>query len=369
MVKLIKTTSELFLKILNNGLQFTQKNIDGVGEVIVMNPREALSYAIITSHGYLDEAEPASMYNLTRDLFRVFNHALKFDLQEGVFSTEGFGPANTINSVIEKKPYLSKGDKYILPISYVEYEGLSKKINELIKNLKNSDHTLNNFIIAPIPEKQSQLESFYEYVVSIYFNRQMFLTDTQIPFFYASGTPDVAAYKITDTIETLQEYGFLEKGGSIVDLMSISSFGFYEKKNESKIINESIVFDVKTLQASAPQISKYIKTGIFERAYEIIPVEKEPGKFGLFTINQNGEIIISESSQPIKFEHEKQTEYFNWLDVYLKMYVLANLSAAEIKILTQQNNLTNSELLEYTKKVSLEELLISTKKLILDRDK
>ena len=369
MVKLIKTTSELFLKILNNGLQFTQKNIDGVGEVIVMNPREALSYAIITSHGYLDEAEPASMYNLTRDLFRVFNHALKFDLQEGVFSQERFGPAFTINSVIEKKPYLSKGDKYILPIGCVGYADLRKRINELIKNLKNFNHALNDFIIAPIPEKQSQLESFYEYIVSIYFNRQMFLTDTQIPFFYASGTPDVAAYKITDTIETLQEYGFLEKGGSIVDLMSISSFGFYEKKNESKIINESIVFDVKTLQASAPQISKYIKTGIFERAYEIIPVEKEPGKFGLFTINQNGEIIISESSQPIKFEHKKQTEYFNWLDVYLKMYVIANLSIHEIEILTQQNNLTKDKLLEYTKKVSLEELLISTKKLILDRDK
>jgi len=129
------------------------------------------------------------------------------------------------------------------------------------------------------------------------------------------------------------------------------------------------VFDVKTLQASAPQIKKYIKTGIFERAYEIIPVKKEPGKFGLFTINQNGEIIISESSQPIKFEREKQTEYFNWLDVYLKMYIIANLSTSEIKILTQQNNLTNNKLLEYTKKVSLEELLINTKKLIVDRDK
>ena len=56
------------------------------------------------------------------------------------------------------------------------------------------------------------------------------------------------------------KHGFLEKGGSIVDLMSISSFGFYKKKNDSKIINESIVFDAKTLQTSAPQISKYIKT-------------------------------------------------------------------------------------------------------------
>ena len=117
------------------------------------------------------------------------------------------------------------------------------------------------------------------------------------------------------------------------------------------------------------KISKYTKTEIFERAYEIIPVEKKSGKYGLFTINQNGEIIISESSQPIKYEREKQTEYFNWLDVYLKMYVIANLSTYEIEILTQQNNLTKDKLLEYTKKVSLEKLLISTKKLILDRDK
>ena len=68
-------------------------------------------------------------------------------------------------------------------------------------------------------------------------------------------------------------------------------------------------------------------------------------------------------------EFKKQIEYFNWLDVYLKMYVIANLSIYEIEILTQQNNLTKDKLLEYTKKVSLKELLISTKKLILDRDK
>ena len=370
MAGLIKITSELVINILHNGLDFPLKEIDSVGKVIVMNARDALSYAIITSHGYLDEDEPDSMYILTRDNFRVFNQAQDFDLQEGIFSLSGLRLVTTINNEIHRKPFLMNDEKYILPIEYSGYKELKSKISKIIEQLKQNDYDCNDFIICPISEQNSGLESFFEYVVSIVFNRKMFLTDTQIPFFYGVGTPDVAAYKITMLMDLLQKYGFMKKGGSIIDLMSISSFGVHDFNSEPNSKNESIVFEVKTCQTSSPQIKKYTKTKIFEKAYEVIPVEKNPEKYaGLFTISTNGGIKIFESTERIEFEQDAQREYFEWIEVYLKMYILANLKTDELESLIQENKheMNNNGLIEFAKEIDFEELLKSVTSILSNR--
>ena len=214
--------------------------------------------------------------------------------------------------------------------------------------------------------ENSQLESFFEYVVSVFFNRRMYLTDTQIPFFYGVGTPDVAAYKITNLIKLLQKYGFLENGGSIIDLMSVSVFGFYTEL-DSEITDDSIVFEVKTRQTTAPQIQKYTETKIFQKAYEVIPVEKEPESYaGLFTIDRQGKIQIFESSKSIEFVESIQNEYFDWIVVYLKMYILANLNTNELENLLKTNSykLTNNDLIDFAKTIDFEKLLVSIKSII-----
>lgn len=368
---MIKITKELVLNILNQGLGFSLKDFEGIGKTIVMTPRQSLTYAIITSHGYLDKDEPDSMYILTRDHFRIFNQAQDFDLQEGVFSLSGLRLVSTINNEIQRKPFLKKGDKYILPVEYSGYPELKLKIEELLEQMKINGHDHHNFIICPISAQNSGLESFFEYVVSIVFNRKMFLTDTQVPFFYGVGTPDVAAYKITNLMKLLQNYGFLEEGGCIIDLMSTSSFGIHDCKLETDERDESIVFEVKTCQSTSPQIKKYTDTKIFEKAYEVIPVEKEAENYaGLITINSNGNILILESSETIEFDELKQKEYFKWIEIYLKMYLLANLKTEELESLIKEKKyeINNNGLIEFAKIVQFEELLKSIRGILSKRN-
>jgi len=362
MAKLIKISKELVIAILNKGLGFQEKNIDGIGVVIEMTPRQALTYAIITSHGYLDENEPDSMYVLTRDNFRVFNQAKNFDLQEGVFSLSGLRLVTTINNEIQRKPFLKNNVKYILPIEYSGYTELKTKIVKLLTIIKIKKYEQHDFIICPISNQNSGLESFFEYVVSITFNRKKYLTDTQIPFFYGVGTPDVAAYKIKKLMSLLQKYGFIEDGGSIIELMNTSSFGIHVNNTKIDENDESVVFEVKTCQTSAPQIQKYVKTKIFEKAYEVIPVEKNSEKYaGLFTIDNKGNILITESSEPIEFDKNEQKEYFQWIESYLKMYILANLKTDELECLLKQNGyeINNGGLIGFVRTIDFEKLLES----------
>jgi len=358
----------LIINILHSGLNFPVKEIDSIGKVIVMNPRDALSYAIITSHGYLDETEPDSMYILARDHFRIFNQADDFDLQEGVFSLSGLRLVTTINTEIQRKTYLKNNEKYILPLEYSGYSQLKSKISKLLLQIKTNGLNCNDFIICPISAQNSGLESFFEYVVSVVFNKKMFLTDTQIPFYYGVGTPDVAAYKIPYLIKLLRKYGFLNDGGSIVDLMCVSSFGLFDFSSNEPSVNESIVFEVKTCQTSSPQIKKYTKTKIFSKAYEVIPVDKQSEKYaGLFTINSHGKIILLESSEPIDFDETIQKKYFQWIEIYLKMYLLGNLKTDELEKLLLENDykINNHGLIDFAKTISFEKLLKSIRNIIL----
>ncbi|MGC8621993.1 MAG: hypothetical protein ACP5U0_08780 [Caldisphaera sp.] len=370
MRKMIKITKDLILKILSINLGFVIEQNEVVGQVIRMPPRQALVYAITTGHGYIDENEPDNIYRLTRDNFRVFNQALEFNLQEGVFSLSDLRLASTLNREASKKPYLIEEDKFILPVEYEKYQDFQKFLKDTITKLKSRGFNPNNFIIAPIRKNNStvsELEPFFEYVVSVYFNRQKYITDTQIPFFYSIGTPDIAAYRIPHLFDILIKYGFIDEGSSIVELMTTSIFGFYRPKDYSNIERESIVFEVKTNQSSAPQIKKYTQTMIFSKAYEVIPVTKKPEAYaGLITITPRGELIKQESTKPIPFSIIKQNEYFSWIEIYLKIYILANLETNEFEDLMSKNGfvISQKQLITFIKKIEFEKLVREIKEYI-----
>ena len=160
----------------------------------------------------------------------------------------------------------------------------------------------------------------------------------------------------------------MEGGGSVIDLMSVSSFGLSDFNSDESTMDESIVFEVKTCQTSSPQIKKYTKTKIFTKAYEVIPVDKQPEKYaGLFTINTNGEIILLESTKPIDFEESVQKEYFQWIEIYLKMYLLANLKTDELEklLLEYGYDINNLGLINFAKNISFEALLKSLRDILL----
>jgi len=124
--------------------------------------------------------------------------------------------------------------------------------------------------------------------------------------------------------------------------------------------NETVVCEVKTNQIVAPQITKYTRTEIFNKAYEVIPCTKEPESYaGLITVDFNGRLVVLESTDPIPFTKEKQQTYLDWIEEYAKFYLLTNLYTSELENLLMKNSLelSRSNLLKLVKQTSVEKLI------------
>lgn len=363
MGKLIKVDENMILMILLDGLGYSSAELPVVGSVVRMPAREAFVYSVITSHGYLDNKEPDNLYRLTRDAFRIFNQACRYEFQEGIFSLSDMRLASTVNNEALRRPYIAKGDKFILPVRYTIYNEFQLFLKQISKKLISRGFNPNDFIICPIRNSRSatvELESFFEFVVSRYFGEKGFLTDTQIPFFYGIGTPDMAAYVMPEFMRILRQHGYLNMGGSLIDLMTVSVFGRHGGKIFESLGNETVVCEVKTSQIGAPQIIKYTDTQIFNKAYEVIPCTKEPESYaGLITVDSDGHLIILECKEPIPFAKEKQRIYLRWIEHYAKFYLLTNLYTSELEDMLMKNGLglNRNNLLKLIKQTSVQKLI------------
>jgi len=370
---LIRIDRNLVLRILSRGLGYPIEDNPVIGEVVRLSAKEAFVYSVLTSFGYLDQNEPDNMYRLTRGAFRVFNQAEQYELQEGIFSLSDMRLASTINNEVLRKPYIATGDKFIAPVEYQNYLSFQEHLRAISKKLRTKGYNINDFIVTPIRRSNcgtTSFESFFEFVVSTHFNRHDYLTDTQIPFYYGVGTPDIAAYKMPSTLKTLKKYQFLSTGGSPIELMAASVWGFQDSKSGIADGKETIVFEVKTNQLRAPQITKYTRTRIFSKAYEVIPCIKQPEKYaGLITANRLGQLLIYECPDPIPFSPEKQKIYLNWINSYLKMYLLANLRTEELELFLSENSivLNMESLLGFIHTVEFDRLAKSVKEILIKR--
>jgi hypothetical protein len=369
MARLLRVDRDLILNTLATGLGFEKEEVPGLGDAAKLSARDAFSYAVLSSSPYLDLAEPDNLFQLSRDRYRVFNQAERFDFQNGIFSLSDLRFLCTVNTEVARKPYIASGAKLILPIEYEQYSELQPKLAVVRRKLEKKGLNLNDFVITPIrrtADKPVELEGFFEYVVSAYFNRRYYVTDTQIPFYYGIGTPDIAAYRVPRILQALNRYGFLKIGGSIIEIMGASVFGFHSPQ-ESNVQTEAVVFEAKTGQLAAPQIEKYTKTGIFNKAYEVIPCEKLPEKYaGLFTVESNGKLRIFESTKPIHCDLKKQSEYIDWLQTYLKFYMIANLRTQEMEKLVSGEgySMNRAGILDFVRGTDIEALCKSTRTLI-----
>jgi len=369
MRRLFRIDENLILKILVNGLGYQLVEVPALGSAVKMTAREAFIYSVITSHGYLDPKEPDNLYRLTRDAFRVFNQACQYEFQEGIFSLSDMRLASTVNNEALRKPYVARGEKFVLPIRHGTYREFQLVLKQISDRMLSTGLNPNDLIICPIKMGSAvvELESFFEFVVSRYFRNAGFLTDTQIPFFYGVGTPDIAAYMLPDYLQSLSQHGYLDSGGSLIDLMTVSTFGHYQKKTRGQLKSEAIVCEVKTSQIAAPQITKYTATEIFNKAYEVIPCQKEPESYaGLITVDSSGRLVIFESKEPIRFSEKRQKEYLDWIEQYAKFYLLANLFTDELETMLFNNGLklNQRDLLRFTRHNSIEKLVMQVESFI-----
>jgi hypothetical protein len=314
----------------NFGFPVVQNSL--VGPVIQLSALDAYFYSAVTGHAYLNDPKNGFSPN---GLMCVFNQANAYNLITGMFNRNGYFN-NTPLLHAMKHPFILTEPKYILPLEYHDhYSELQEKTLELYKRLTDGGFNPSDFIVCRISLDTAgyHMEPFCEYVVSEYFNRRCYLTETQIPFYYSGGTPDLAAYEVPDIVNILRTHGITPKGSSFIEIASFRIFDKHQESgNQLSSSVETIVGEVKTASLKADkQIQKYLSFQLFNKAYEIIPHKPTPEVIsGLITFDGDGYIRVMEAQQPAVVNQVKQQEYLDWLSNYIKYFLIANLSNEEL---------------------------------------
>jgi hypothetical protein len=324
--------SENIINILSSNFDFNVIEDDIVGKVIQMEPHEAYFYSSLVGSSYLDNPQlpfsPKGRQN-------VFNQALNYSLITSFYYIDEKSvvyPWNTPREHKEKYPFISEGKKFIVPIEIKKSENIEyRKI--LFNKLNKIGKRPEDYILTEIRLDVDGygLESFYEYVVCNYFRKIGFITENQIPLFYKKGTPDVGLFKIPSISKKLQE-NKLNPNNFLIELSSISTFNL-KFGNKITVLDDSaeiIVGEAKTSCSEAEkQLNKYVSTGLYNLAYEIIPKKNKATKYSLITFNKSGILNRINTNNTIKVDSVLQKKYVEWMENYIKFYIIGNLSKDE----------------------------------------
>lgn len=361
----MQLTKENVIKILSQNFGFPVVRNPVVGEVVQLDAQSAYFYSAVTGHAYLNNPILGFSPN---GLIYIFNQANAYNLITGMFDRDG-SFRNTPLLHTQLYPFIQTSPKYILPVEYQSsYRALQDKLTTISEQLTREGFNPTDFLICRIDLKTKgyHMEAFCEYVVSEYFNRQGYLTETQIPFFYSGGTPDLAAYEIPTVINVLRKYGVIFNGSSFIKIASIRAFEMQKSQHDesqqaSKV--EALVGEAKTstLDAST-QMKKYLSFGVFNKAYEIIPHKTTPEVIsGLISFDEEGYIQVQEAKQPVMVNQKKQQEYLAWLKNYIKYFLVVNLSNDEFDDfygqVTGRGSRTLSQLIEFVNQLEYEQIL------------
>ena len=330
-----------------------------LGEMVVMSPRDAFVYSAVTGHAYLD---PGSHHFSPNGLMPIFNQANSYHLVTGMFDRDGNLRHSPIN-LAEERPFIARGEKYVLPVEYDTNASLNARLAEVASILQRQGKDPRDHLVCRIKKSTVgySMEPFMEYVATRYFNGLGMLTETQIPFFYSGGTPDFAAYSLPDIGKALRQH-LAVGGASFIELASMRLFPESARGQAGPQAVETIVGEAKTGAATGmAQLEKYLRSGVFSKAYEIIPHKAAPEvAAGLLTLGDDCGIRVHEAKKPAMVSSSKQGEYLKWLTNYVKYFVVANLRNEELDEvygrMTGRSTRTVGELILFINSLPLEEI-------------
>lgn len=355
----MKYDSSFFTIVLQNELGYESVSFPFC-RAIKMSPIDAFRYSVISNSGYLDLSQVENRLLIRKDFFRIFNQAEQESIQNGVFDriTPDFN--YTPRLFFEKYPRIINHEKFIIFLEYnpklrigePPYYPLLRSLSEKI--IINGYDPL-DFVVTLVPSNNNpkDLESFFEYVVNEKYRRNGYLTDSQLPFYYGVGTPDAAIYNFKRFRDNLfNEIGIC--GATIIDLMCLE----YLPKEEciAPDVEDSAVFEIKTGSLDGSQIEKYISMNIFKRAYEVIPHKNAKSDYaGLIHYSKSGSEIVEESGCN---DTSRSKQYEEWLETYVKCYLIANLSNIEFIDYKNRNSIkTTRQLIDVLKVSSINEII------------
>ncbi len=355
----MKYTGNNLRNILESTLKFKGYDLSNIGRIVEMEAIDAFTYSIFTNSGYLKLDEPEKRLLIKKDFFRVYNQAEQYELQFGLFKYDSLVLSQSPVKYFEMYPWLISSKKYVV---FLEYSTTSKnneppyykKLYELNKKITLQGMEPHDFVITLVnSDRAMELESFFEYLVSEKYKKEGFFTDNQLPFYYGIGTPDIAAFSISELSDLTYSY-FGIKSCSFIELSYLKHLSTSSCKNNSNT-DKDVVFEVKTSSIDGSQIKKYIDKNIFDEAYEVIPQKSEKSTYsGLINIKKG---VLNIDKLNLELNIENKNNYKIWLLNYVKVLILANLNDADLAEFLRENIIdTQSKLICSIEKTGLDDL-------------
>jgi len=295
-----------------------------LGRAVEMPAIDAFIYSSITGAGYLEDPT----YPFTpKGLLKIFYGALQYKFVTGIFDNNSL--CNTPLILEKSRPYLFKGNKYILPIEFDDEANLSASLATLHGSVDNPE----DYVIQRIEvrKKGNGMEPFMEYLAAEHYKREGFIVETQIPLAHSTGSPDFGGYNLAESIALLSSELGLAQGFHVIELSLLHWIKNVTATPESASApkREIVVGEAKTSTSKmTTQMNKYLNTGFFDYGVEISPLLHRPsaGNLGLLSVDQNtGKVIFISPQSPPTRPPINQQSYADWLVNYFKFYLVANL--------------------------------------------
>lgn len=323
-------SKEEILKVFKQNFQYSIVDTP-LGTAVKMPSRDAFLFCNVTGSGYLDNF----IYPFTpKGLMKLFYNAFDYKFVTGIFEKTSL--RNTPYILSRAKPFLfDSAYKYVVPIAF----NSEIELQDYVESKFNSLDKSTDYIIMRVEMRKNGhgLESFMEYLAGEYFKKKGFIVENQVPLAYAVGSPDFGGYDLTSIKGATSKY--LEKGFHIIELSMLRLHLPQDKYACDEILGVNLlVGEAKTsTKIMDSQLRKYLNTGLYDWGMEIHPNKQSPtyNDRGMFTLDDDYNIKFT----PPQRQYEVPTHtgysrdsYYQWLENYMKFYVLANLTNDELNM-------------------------------------
>lgn len=317
------------------------------GKVISFTPEEAYLFSTTTGAKYLYYQNGITM----KGRAEVFIHRSVFSNNYLIYSPGLFGrtidgflkEGNSSRNLKEKYPEIFSGEKSLIIYDISnESSNIENKIyTKILKSGKNPQNYLlyKNFLSNILGE------SFQEYLASIFFIKQGYVVENQVPWFQQNykyrgstlqgGIPDFSAFTCP-FLKYLYKLGIIDEnnGISINLLPTIINFRTLKEKNIDKDFSHHLIIgEAKTTSSSLPQaltqLKKYNSVNLADSLFTIIPNSNTNNLYGSMYIDDSYNLIFKKGKDE-ELDLNNKIIDSNWLDTYIKVLLLGNISFNEI---------------------------------------
>lgn len=324
---------------------------DALGNYVVMGAEDAFTFSSIVGSKYMFYRNGVT----AKGRYEVFIHRSVFSdgyliYSPGLFSRTSDGKlaeGNSANMLARKFPSFFSGNKnvYIIDVERDKNSNIESSFyDRIISNGLNPNDVLlyKNYLSNNVGE------SLLEYFSCIFFINRGYLVENQAPWFqqnykykgktYQGGIPDFSAFHSSISHLLYKEGIISSNKGIFVGLLPVLSLfreNLAENTQSPLFKGELIIGEAKTSKSSIPQalkqLQKYDAVSIADKLFTIIPDGSNGSdEYGSMYINSNFDVCLDDKYVQKDFDERKQVDS-GWIDTYIKMLLLGNISFNTIK--------------------------------------